>query len=176
MKPQIAIFGSAFNPPTLGHLSVLERLSQFDKVLVLPSYAHAWGKVMLDYELRCELISTFIKDSQLSNLELCQIEQEIAVRGQTVTTFDVMSQLQLRYPNANLTFVIGPDNLLNFSKFYRSEEILKRWQILACPETVSVRSTQIREYLEEGRAISHLTTENVAKLLNSSRFDFTSNR
>ncbi|MEF1220429.1 nicotinate-nicotinamide nucleotide adenylyltransferase, partial [Photobacterium damselae] len=50
MKPQIAIFGSAFNPPTLGHLSVLERLSQFDKVLVLPSYAHAWGKVMLDYE------------------------------------------------------------------------------------------------------------------------------
>ena len=56
MKQTLAVFGSAFNPPSLGHRSVLERLSQFDKVLLLPNYQHAWGKVMLDYDARCDLV------------------------------------------------------------------------------------------------------------------------
>ncbi len=47
---KIAIFGSAFNPPSLGHKSVIESLSHFDLVLLEPSIAHAWGKNMLDYQ------------------------------------------------------------------------------------------------------------------------------
>ena len=42
---KIAIFGSAFNPPTLGHLSVLERLTHFDRILLLPSYHMLGGNL-----------------------------------------------------------------------------------------------------------------------------------
>ena len=62
---KIAIFGSAFNPPSLGHKSVIESLSHFDLVLLEPSIAHAWGKNMLDYPTRCKMVDAFIKDMGL---------------------------------------------------------------------------------------------------------------
>lgn len=165
MTASVAVFGSAFNPPSLGHLSVLERLTHFDQVLLLPSYTHAWGKKMLDYDVRCELVAAFIEDSQLNNVTLSRIEQKIANGNDPVTTYAVLDNLQRKMPDANLTFIVGPDNFLNFSKFYRSDEIMKRWQVLACPETVPIRSTVIRDAIVNSCDISHLTTPKVAKLI-----------
>lgn len=59
---KIAVFGSAFNPPTLGHKSIIDSLGHFDLILLVPSIAHAWGKTMLDYELRSQLVDQFIQD------------------------------------------------------------------------------------------------------------------
>ncbi|GAB6260398.1 nicotinate-nicotinamide nucleotide adenylyltransferase [Photobacterium sp. 53610] len=165
MTNKIAVFGSAFNPPSLGHKSVLERLSHFDLVLLLPSYSHAWGKVMLKYESRCKLIDAFIADLKLPNLSLCRIEEEIAKNDQVVTTYDVLESLQVKYPDSELTFVVGPDNFLNFSKFYRANDILMKWQILACPETVPIRSTTIRDNIVKNGSISHLTTPGVVRII-----------
>ena len=165
MTASIAIFGSAFNPPSLGHQSVLERLSHFDKVLLVPSYRHAWGKQMLDYASRCQLVSAFIADMQLPNVTLSRVEEDIAVGDEAITTFAVLEALEKAHPHANLTFVVGPDNFLNFSKFYKADEIMTRWQVLACPETVKVRSTDIRDQIINNRTVSHLTTPNVAKML-----------
>ena len=174
MKQTLAVFGSAFNPPSLGHRSVLERLNQFDKVLLLPSYQHAWGKVMLDYEARCDLVCAFIGDIGQLNLELSTLEQQIAIDDNAVTTFAVLEALQLRHPDTNITFVIGPDNFRNFHRFYKADYILKRWQIMACPETLPVRSTMIREALVHNDDITQYTTPTVTTMLmNDERFQFT---
>lgn len=174
MKQTLAVFGSAFNPPSLGHRSVLERLGQFDKVLLLPSYQHAWGKVMLDYEARCDLVRAFISDIGESNLELSTLEQQIAIDDNAVTTFSVLEALQLKYPKTDITFVVGPDNFLNFHRFYNAAQILKRWQIMACPETVPIRSTLIRKTLAEKGDISQYTTPTVKRMLMiDERFRFT---
>jgi len=165
MTHSTAVFGSAFNPPSLGHKSVLERLSHFDQVLLLPSYAHAWGKVMLDYDARCELVEAFIDDLNQPNLLLSRLEEEMAVGDEPITTYAVLTELQKRMPDTELTFVVGPDNFLNFDKFYNSEQILSQWQVLACPETVKIRSTVIRDNIVKKRPISHLTTPKVARLL-----------
>ncbi|KPA51681.1 nicotinic acid mononucleotide adenylyltransferase [Photobacterium leiognathi subsp. mandapamensis] len=173
MKQTLAVFGSAFNPPSLGHRSVLECLAHYDKVLLLPSYSHAWGKTMLDYSLRCQLVSAFINDIAQSNLELSTLEQEIAIDDEAITTFAALQELEKRYPEYQITFVVGPDNFLNFSKFYMSKEILSRWQVLACPETLPIRSTLIRDKLAKGENVSELTTPSVCKLLmTDGRFQF----
>ncbi|UTV30048.1 nicotinate-nicotinamide nucleotide adenylyltransferase [Photobacterium atrarenae] len=165
MSASIAVFGSAFNPPSLGHKTVLERLKHFDRVLLLPSFAHAWGKVMIDFEARCDLVEAFISDLGLPNLELSRMEQEMAKGNESITTFAVLTELQRRQPADQLTFVVGPDNFLNFEKFFKAEEILSQWQVLACPETVNIRSTQIRDNIVNNRPVSHLTTPRVAKML-----------
>lgn len=173
MTQSIAVFGSAFNPPSLGHKSVLERLNHFDQVLLLPSFAHAWGKVMLDYDVRCELVEAFIDDLNQPNLSLSRLEEEIVVGDESITTYAVLTELQNRMPDSELTFVIGPDNFMNFNKFYNSEQILSQWQVLACPEKVMIRSTLIRDCLVKKRPISHLTTPKVAKLLlTDARYSF----
>ena len=74
---KIAVFGSAFNPPSVGHKSVIDSLTHFDQVLLLPSISHAWGKQMLDYDLRCELVDAFIQDLNLSNLVRSTVEEEL---------------------------------------------------------------------------------------------------
>ncbi|MEI8592851.1 nicotinate-nicotinamide nucleotide adenylyltransferase [Photobacterium sp. Hal280] len=170
MTKKIAVFGSAFNPPSLGHKSVLERLSHFDHVLLVPSYSHAWGKVMLNYDSRCTMVAAFIEDLNFSNLSLCRIEEAISQNDKPVTTYDVMHSLQNEHPNAELTFVVGPDNFLSFSKFYRAKDILSHWQVLSCPETVPIRSTDVRDNIVKNRPISHLTTPGVVRIITSQHF------
>lgn len=162
---KIAVFGSAFNPPSLGHKSVIDSLTHFDRVLLLPSIAHAWGKSMLDYTDRCQLVDAFIGDLALDNLERSDIEQQLYSPNASVTTFAVLEALEKRYPNSELTFVIGPDNLLNFAKFYNAAQILTRWSVLCCPEKVAIRSTDIRAALQQGEDVSRLVTPSVASLL-----------
>ncbi|OCH25874.1 nicotinate-nicotinamide nucleotide adenylyltransferase [Aliivibrio sp. 1S128] len=166
---KIAVFGSAFNPPSLGHKSVLERLSHFDKVLLVPSISHAWGKSMLSYETRIEMVSIFVNDLNMNNLELSTLEKEIYIPEQSVTTFSLLKKLQELHRTADITFIIGPDNLLQFSKFYKSDEIVQRWSVMACPETLPVRSTDIRTAIQDGESIAHLTTKGVEKYISTHR-------
>lgn len=163
-KKQIAVFGSAFNPPTLGHASVLGRLTHFDKVLLVPSFSHAWDKKMSDFDLRCQWLELFVADLAQDNLEICAIEKNI-YEGKAVTTWALMSFLQTLYPADELTFVLGPDNLFNFSKFYRASDILTRWNLFVCPQTLAIRSTDIRYKIDNKEDISMLTTPTLAKEL-----------
>ncbi|MDP5252653.1 MULTISPECIES: nicotinate-nicotinamide nucleotide adenylyltransferase [unclassified Vibrio] len=162
---KIAVFGSAFNPPSLGHKDVIESLSHFDRVLLEPSIAHAWGKEMLDYATRCTLVEAFMSDLNLSNIDCLRLESELYQDSETVTTFQLLEKIQDLYPNADITFVIGPDNLLKFGQFYRANDILARWSVLACPERVSIRSTVIRQRLASGQSIDQLTTPTVAEMI-----------
>ncbi len=162
---KIAVFGSAFNPPSLGHKSVIDSLEHFDRILLVPSISHAWGKDMLDFDIRCQLIEAFIEDIASSKVVLSRMEQDLFIPENSVTTFAVLNKTQEMYPDADITFVIGPDNLLNFDKFYKSEEILQRWSIMVCPEKIPVRSTEIRQRLSDNAEITGLTTLKVERLL-----------
>ncbi len=162
---KIAIFGSAFNPPTKGHLSVIQRLSHFDEVWLLPSFAHAWGKKMATFEMRCRWVEAFIKDADMRNLYLKTEEQEMALGDQAVTTYDVLSNFSVSHPDNDYTFILGPDNLLNFNKFYRSDDILQQWSILACPQSIDVRSTYVRDAVCNGHSIETYVTPRVEQML-----------
>ncbi len=169
-KKNIAVFGSAFNPPTLGHASVLQRLVHFDLVLLVPSFAHAWGKTMAPFESRCQWLQLFVDELGLRNLQICQIESQLAETRDTVTTFELLKALSAQYPNDSLTFVMGPDNLLNFNKFSNYQNILNQWNVLTCPQTHNIRSTQIREALKMGKSIDYLTTPRLSQRLQESDF------
>lgn len=162
---KIAVFGSAFNPPSLGHKSVIDSLNHFDRILLVPSISHAWGKEMLDFDIRCQLIEAFIADIGSNKVTLSKLEQDLVVPDKSVTTYEVLTKVEQIFPSADITFVIGPDNLLNFDKFYKSSEILQRWSIMVCPERIPVRSTEIRQRLSENAEISDLTTPSVEGLL-----------
>lgn len=165
---KIAIFGSAFNPPSLGHKSVIDSLAHFDKILLVPSIAHAWGKEMLDFDTRCQLVEAFISDLLLDQVELSLVEKGLFTPGESVTTYAVLSQLQKQHPEAELTFVIGPDNFFKFSSFYKSDEITERWSVMTCPEKVKIRSTDIRHALQNGSNVAKLSTKSVTRILQDS--------
>ncbi|OOF11156.1 nicotinate-nicotinamide nucleotide adenylyltransferase [Salinivibrio sp. PR5] len=172
MTEKIAIFGSAFNPPTRGHASVIEQLTHFDRVLLVPSYKHAWGKTMASFEQRCQWVDAFIHDLNMPQASCCRLEAELGKNGDAVTTYMLLTALQAHYCHADLTFVVGPDNLLKFGQFAHSEQILARWSVLGMPESVNVRSTYIRDRLAKGLPVDDLTTPSVAEQLSDTAFSF----
>ncbi|KEY90463.1 nicotinate-nucleotide adenylyltransferase [Candidatus Photodesmus katoptron] len=162
---KIAAFGSAFNPPSLGHKSIITSLNHFDKILLIPSIYHPFGKKMINYQVRCQLVDAFITDINLLNVERSKIEEKLLKIEKPVKTYTLLLELSNEFPESDITFVLGPDNLLNFPNFYKSEEILKYWNILICPERISIRSSDIRQKLANGLNIDDLTTPSVLSLL-----------
>lgn len=165
-KTKVGIIGSAFNPPHLGHKDVIEQVYQdFDEILLVPSYRHAFGKNMVAYEQRLNMASLlaqsfhserYLSFSQSMSIVTSSIERDIGESSQKpVYTFDVLEELENRYRSINtkaeLTFIIGPDNACHetWSKFYRAEEIIQRWNLRAVSERIPVHSSSIRELISD---------------------------
>ncbi len=156
-KSIVAVFGSAFNPPHRGHEDVIQQaLGQASSVVVVPSFRHAFGKKMMDFELRLRMVKVMIADMKAEALVgVSNIEQKLAEKrrdDQPIYTYDVMEALEEHYQTDQLVFVIGPDNAKPeiWRAFYKSEEIEQRWNLWVAQERVNIRSTGIREKLAQG--------------------------
>lgn len=163
---RVAVIGSAFNPPHLGHKDIIEQIYlDFDEILLIPSYRHAFGKKMVAFKHRLFMTSMmgqafhnecYLAYQHSTPILTSDIEREI---GQTQTgpvyTFNVLETLEAKYQkagiNAQLTFVVGPDNASHetWSKFFRGDEIMKRWNLRSVSERISVHSTEIRALISE---------------------------
>jgi nicotinate-nucleotide adenylyltransferase len=165
-KKRIAVIGSAFNPPHLGHRDIVEQIYQdFDEILLIPSYRHPFGKQMESYQDRLYMASmlgeVFHSEKHFmfnhkTQIATSSIERDIGIdNNNPVYTFDVLNELEQRYLTANiqpeLTFIIGPDNASHatWSQFYRGEDIIRRWNLRAVSERVPVHSSLIRELISD---------------------------
>ncbi|MCW8877014.1 MAG: adenylyltransferase/cytidyltransferase family protein [Kangiellaceae bacterium] len=165
-RRRVAVIGSAFNPPHLGHKDVIEQIYRdFDEILLVPSYRHAFGKKMVPFEHRLYMASmmgqcfhneNYIHYLSATPILTSDIERRIGdSKPGAVYTYDVLSALEQNYQNAGieseLTFIVGPDNACyeTWNKFYRGDEILERWKLRSVSERIPVHSTQIRNLISE---------------------------
>lgn len=168
----VAVFGSAFNPPHIGHLDVIEQcLLWANKIIVVPSYAHAFGKRMAPYEQRLALTQALVGDMAATHVTVSDIERSLATvdcADKPIYTYDVLDALQQQNQQSKFIFVVGPDNAdpSTWQRFYRADDILQRWGIWAAQERVAVRSTHIRSLLARGEVPGvKLCTPAVSQLL-----------
>ncbi len=152
----IGVFGSVFDPPTLGHLDVLEQAAgHFDHIILVPSAAHAFSKQPLPFVQRLNLLRCFAKYIELPGctLEVSEIENALLHQhpDKPVYTFDVLVALESVHPEDNLSFIRGPDNAAPeiWQCFYRYEEIEARWSLFTAVERVTARSSQVRQVLQD---------------------------
>jgi nicotinate-nucleotide adenylyltransferase len=169
----IAVFGSAFNPPTRGHKDAIEYVlehTKVDMVLLVPSFKHAFAKDMVDYETRLHMLKLFVEDIKSPRVKDLALEHQIhSDSDQPVYTYDLLSFMQRKlYPDAHLSFVIGPDNKANWHRFYKADEIEQTWSLIIVPERIDVRSTMVRERLAAGADINTLVTPRVGAFLSAS--------
>jgi nicotinate-nucleotide adenylyltransferase len=131
---------------------------------------------MLSYEQRYRMLQAFTADIQADincTLEVSDIEQNMHSEGVSpIYTFDVLERLQQQNPNQSLTFIMGPDNAAPeiWKKFYKSEEIDTRWSKLICEEHAMIRSTYLREAVNNEAKDSELltlTTPSVLSIIRS---------
>lgn len=173
---KIGVFGSAFNPPHMGHLSVIRQaMDHFDLILVAPSYRHAFGKVMADFADRERMIKALFKHlpADGSTVELTDAERRIASRkgsAEPIYTFDLLSEVENNNPGATVSFIVGPDNAASetWRRFYKGAEILERWEVFVAKEVLHIRSSDIRSALNsKGDILEHLCPSEVQDIYKS---------
>ena len=165
-KPRIGVFGSAFDPPTLGHQDVLQQAAgHFDRILLVPSASHAFHKKTQPFMTRLALLDIFVDSAAVNvKLEICELEVRMLQQcpDKPVYTFDLLEALEKRYQGSTeLSFIRGPDNAdpSVWSRFHKAQEIEQRWPVFTAKERLNIRSSQVRSILDSSAADVNITLD-----------------
>ena len=185
----VIVFGGAFDPFHLGHLTVVKNLlvkQLADEVWLVPAGQHPFEKRVANDHHRLKMIELGLNslDPQLRtkvNLD----ETELNKKG-VGFTFDTLNFFQAQHPNWTFKFVIGSDNLDSFRKWGNYQELIKTYQFLVYPRAgydfqpwyqemqalnnfpqIETSSTQIKRLLKNHQSIAMLVDEKVALYINS---------
>lgn len=171
---KIAVFGSAFNPPSYSHLKIIEKLSLiFDKVLVVPCYSHNFGKDMILFADRLEMAKILVSDLS-GNIEVTNIEKDL-FSSETSKTYKLLKRLKDDNKDNDYVFVCGYDNANeeNWTKFYKYDLIDKEFDKYVIEDGLfNIRSTEIRNNLKNGISIVGMTTPKIIKYIKDSSILF----
>lgn len=190
---RIGIFGGCFNPPHRMHKDIalnLIKKNYLDKVIFVPT-GNFYRKNNLASDIdRYNMLKLMLEDT--SNLEVSDYEF-----GKLKYTYQTLIYFKNQYPNADIYFILGSDNLKELDSWKEYEYILSNFKILVIRRNNDnideilnkyykwkeniitadislnyISSTQIRDLLKESGTINITNTmidENVLKYIVSNK-------
>lgn len=164
--PRTALYGGAFNPPTLGHRAVVRRLLQvgFDQVLVMPCHGHTFGKRLAPASDRLALADAAFGD--LPGVVVSRFEIDAGLGG---STYELLQHLRRepRYADANLFVVIGSDEANLLDRWQRADELRREARFVVVPR----RGHPLNASAAWVRDPRHLVLEDDASLVETAATD-----
>jgi nicotinate-nucleotide adenylyltransferase len=130
---KIGLLGGSFNPPHQGHIDISQIAKdhlQLDQVwwLVSPKNPLKDEAIYSAYKDRfnnCQEITKSHKYIKVSDLE-----RQINNSNKPNYSYDLLRKIESRFRDFEFYFIIGSDNLLNFHKWYKWQDILNKFNIL----------------------------------------------
>ena len=128
---KVGVYIGSFNPVHKGHMRIVNYLLEkkiVDKVLIVPT-GNYWNKNDL----------ATIGD-RINIFKLCENDDIMVDRenNDALYTYLLLDRLSDRYGKDNLFLIVGADNIVNFDKWKRYEEILKYNLIIVDRDNIDV--------------------------------------
>ena len=184
---KILILGAAFDPPHSGHaLMAIEAIRRgiADQVILMPCGNHAFNKTMSPasdrYQMTVLLISELVGEAG-SHFVVSDLEIK---RAGVSYAFDTLNEVQRQYPKDEVGWLLGSDQLPQFSKWHKYKEILKKYPVYVYPRAgysneplllgmkkivgvpeCEFSSTEVRDTLRAGGEITTMVGSAVAKYI-----------
>lgn len=115
---RLGVYIGSFNPVHNGHIKVINYLldnDYIDKVLIVPTLEY-WDKQNLaSIKDRINMLK-FFQNSKV------MIDEE---HNHLIYTYDLLKKLEKIYNKDKLYLIIGSDNIINFDKWKKYDELLK---------------------------------------------------
>lgn len=129
-KKAIAIFGGSFNPPLNSHLElakqIVENLNYIEKIIYVPvSTKYNRKSNLIEDTHRYNMLEIMCKNEE--KLEVSNIELTYERQLYTIETLDIFKN---KYPEYDIYFVMGTDNLKDLHTWKEPERILKDYKII----------------------------------------------
>lgn len=183
------LFGGAFDPPHIGHLIcaqyAMEELA-LDKVIFIPSGDHPFKGARVEAPAGDRLAMLKLPASGHDAFEVSEIELK---RSGTSYMIDTIESMLNEHPDWELYLLIGEDNIKDFRKWRRFEDILNKATVagmrrqtdregdnkfidgirLLDTPVIEVSSTMIRERVRAGKSICYLVDSKVEEYIKINR-------
>lgn len=124
----IAVCGGSFNPPTKAHIKMIktvENLNYISKVIVLPVGDFYKKDELVSVKDRIDMLNTVFKN--MDNFIISDLE---ANSNKQLRTLESLRLINKEYPQSDIAFVMGADNLLDIKNWYKYEEILSEFSFI----------------------------------------------
>ncbi len=181
LSSKIGLFGGTFDPIHIGHLIVAEWLQDalgLENVFFIPNLIHPFAKRndITSAEHRLGMLRLALEPFEHFRISEYEIKKDgISYSVETIEYFE------RQFPQAQLFFFIGADNLPEFHKWHRYKDILKKVRLVvydrkegtAPPQLpadkilflqtplIEISSTLIRQRISQGRAVRSLLPHGV---------------
>jgi nicotinate-nucleotide adenylyltransferase len=171
----IGVFGGSFDPPHLAHtLLATYVLAAYplDRLLVIPTYRHAFAKPLAPYEHRVAMSALAMAD--VKRVSVSRIEEEI---GGNSLTLNTLEELARRNPNVRFRLVMGSDLLSETPRWHRFDRVSAiapplivaragyRDPAVEGPELPFISSSEIRERIKRDLGTQGLLSHAVAQYI-----------
>ena len=125
---KIGVFGGSFNPPHKMHLNIgLELVNKqyVDKVIYVPTGSkYKYKNNLLPDKNRLEMLNILTKNQEYLGVNDYELKDEVVYTCETLAYFKEL------YPNDQIYFICGADNLSYIDKWKNGEEILNNYKII----------------------------------------------
>jgi len=177
---RIGIMGGTFDPIHHGHLILARDAREeldLNRLILVPNHIspHKLGRFAATPAVRAAMVRAAIEGEE--GLEMDDIEVR---RGGTSYTIDTVLHLRGLYPEADLFYLMGEDNLAEFHTWRRADELQRLVQLVVMARgadgpqhpfitlrqrRVDISSTDIRERIAKGQSIRYLVPESVLQII-----------
>lgn len=117
----LGIFGGSFDPPHAGHVLLVAyalSVAPIARVLVVPTFAHPFGKDMAPYADRVAMCERAF--GVLSRVSVSRVEEELGGESFTVRTLEALTR---QMPGTPLRLLIGADVLPDTPRWREWERV-----------------------------------------------------
>jgi nicotinate-nucleotide adenylyltransferase len=120
---RIGIYGGSFDPPHVAHVLLAAyalSIGEFDRILVVPVFSHAFNKALAPFEHRLRLCELAFRE--LPKVEISALESQLPTPSLTLTTVERIAAL---HPGASLRLLVGTDVLRDAGKWHAFDAIVR---------------------------------------------------
>ena len=128
INKQILIFGGCFNPPQNSHLSLAEQLineyEEIEKIIFVPVNSKYQKIDLIENEHRYNMLKLICDKNEKFDVSRIEIDSD-----RPLYTIETLKSFQKLYPENEISFIIGSDNLKELCTWNNSNELVKDFKI-----------------------------------------------
>lgn len=128
---KIGIFGGSFNPPHKMHKAIAKELinkKYVDLVIFVPTgIKYHYKNNLLGNDIRYRLLKEMTKNEDNILISTYEFQEK------EVYTYETMEHYQKQYPDDELYFICGSDNMKYLKEWKEWEKLIEKYNLLVIP-------------------------------------------